>query len=463
MLSVKVEVDSLTHRAHTLKHLRPVIRIPMVDKHSAGRTTDTKVPPSTARTDRVLVIAGEAAAQRVMVSRLSSAGYTVDAVATVEEARAACAQHCPDLIILDLDVQRAGGLPLLKELKGSWPDLLVIVITNLMSLEKGVRATQCGAFSYLVKPVEKAELLDHVKRAIGAATSAPPEHDWRADLAARSQLREERITQLNEVAARDHHVLLTGENSLGRELVARALHAASSRRDSPLLVLRCGTGTAGEFWPDPELFSRAVLNALSSAQGGTLLIDEIDTLPESTQLTLAAASDDVRLIATTSFDARDLVASGRLQASLYEKLAGQSLVVPPLGRRREDIPLLISYFLEQATEPGGNRTLYSPDAVATVIAKNWPANIRELFELVGHNPTESGEYALLMGSEPTDSSFDEAREAFSRQYLSETLRMTEGNVSKSARLAKRNRTDFYKLMEKYRLRPDDFKVSQEGR
>jgi two-component system response regulator GlrR len=194
-----------------------------------------------------------------------------------------------------------------------------------------------------------------------------------------------------------------------------------------------------------------------------LLIDEIDSLPESTQLTFVAALGDARVIATSSFDALDLVPSGRLHAALYEKLARQSLVTPPLGRRREDIPLLISHFLEQATEPGGNRTLYSPNAVASLVAGNWPANIRELFELVCHNPAVSHEYAPPLGSEATDSSFDEAREAFSRQYLSETLRMTEGNVSKSARLAKRNRTDFYKLMEKYRLRPDDFKVSQGAR
>jgi two-component system, NtrC family, response regulator GlrR len=390
---------------------------------------------------------------------LSAAGYSVDAVAAAQDARVACTQRCPDLVILDLDLQRAGGLPLLSELKETWPDLRVIAITNLMGLDKGVRATQSGAFSYLVKPVEKAELLDHVKRAIGAAVCAPPVHDWRTDLAARSQLREARIRQFNEVAARDTHVLLTGESSVGRELVARALHAASSRRQSPLLVLRCGTGTAGEFWPDPDLFSRAVLKAVRGAQGGTLLIDEIDTLPESTQLTLAAALGDVRVIATSSLDVRDLVRSSRLHAALHGKLAQDCLVTPPLGRRREDIPLLISHFLEQATEPGSSRTLYSPDEVASLVARNWPANIRELFELVCHNPDVSRKYAPPPGSEGMDS-FHEAREAFSRQYLSETLRMTEGNVSKSARLAKRNRTDFYRLMEKYRLRPDDFKIAQ---
>jgi two-component system response regulator GlrR len=449
----------------------------MVDKDSAGHTAGTprsktpakhtdsqnpKVPPSTARTDRILVIAGEAAAQRVTVSRLNSAGYSVEAVAAAEDARVACAQRCPDLVILDLDAQRAGGLPLLGELKETWPDLLVIVITNLMGLDKGVRATQSGAFSYLVKPVEKAELLDHVKRAIGAAACVPPVHDWHTDLAARSQLREARIRQFNEVAVRDTHVLLTGESSVGRELVARALHAVGSRRHSPLLVLRCGTGTAGEFWPDPDLFGRAVLKALSSAQGGTLLIDEIDSLPESTQLTLAAALDDVRVIATSSFDIRDLVRGSRLHAALLETLAQHCLVTPPLGRRREDIPLLISHFLEQATKPGGNRTLYSPTEVASLVARNWPAHIRELFELVCYNPAVSRKYAPPLGSEAMDS-FHEAREAFTRQYLSETLRMAEGNVSKSARLAKRNRTDFYKLMERYRLRPDDFKVSQAER
>src|SRR6202012_6077915 len=161
------------------------IGLAMVDKHPAGRLTGTAQSknaglPDARRTDRVLVVAGEAAAQRVTVSRVSSAGYTVEAVASAEEARAACVRNCPDLVILDLDVQRAGGLPLLKELKGSWPNLLVITITNLMSLERGVGATQSGDLSSLVKPVEKAELLDHVKRSIGAAASAPAEHDWRA-------------------------------------------------------------------------------------------------------------------------------------------------------------------------------------------------------------------------------------------------------------------------------------------
>jgi len=429
----------------------------------AGADADTDTVLTTAGTGRVLIIAGETAGQRITVSRLSSAGYSVDAVGAAEDARTACTQDCPDLVILDLDVQRAGGLRLLREFKQSWPNLLIIAVTNLMGLEKGIRATQCGAFSYLVKPVEKDELLDHVKRAIGAPATVPPEHDWRNDLKARSRLREERIRQFNEVAARDSHVILTGENSLGRELVAHALHAASSRRNSPLLALRCGTETAGNFWPDPDLFSRAVLQALSRAHGGALLIDEIDNLPASTQLTLAAALGDVRVIATSSFEAHELMSSGRLQAALYDKFTDQSLVTPALGRRREDIPLLISHFLEQVTEPGGDRMLYSPNEIVSLVAKNWPTNIRELFELVCHEATTSRGNASALGSEPTISSFDEARETFSRQYLSETLRITEGNVSKSARLAKRHRTDFYKLMEKYRLRPEDFKVAEADR
>jgi two-component system response regulator GlrR len=447
----------------------------MVAKHLASRTTSTphskapaksrdlqnsKASPSTEPTDHVLVIAADAAAQRVTSSRVSSAGYRVDIAANAEDARAACAKRCPDLVILDLDMQRAGGLELLRELKEGWPQLLVIAITNLMNLGLGVRATQCGAFSYLVKPVEKAELLEHVKRAIGVATAAPKEHDWRADLAARGQLRETRIQQFNEVAARDTHVLLSGENGLGRELLARALHAASSRRDSAFLALRCGSDSAGEFWADPELLSGALSKALSRAQGATLLIDEIDNLPESTQSGLAAALGDARVIATSTQDVRDLTQSGRLHPSVQSQIAAQTLIAPPLGRRREDIPLLISHFLEQVTEPGGSRRLYSPSEVAALIATKWPANMRELFELVYQSPGATRGNASRLGSAPTESSFDEAREDFSRQYLSETLRMTAGNVSKSARLAKRNRTDFYKLMEKYRLRPDDFKVAQ---
>jgi two-component system response regulator GlrR len=445
-----VAKNSVTRTART-----PASQTPAKNKVSQNARAAQNTQP----TDRVLVIAGDTAAQRVTASRVSSAGYRVDAVASAEGAWAACAERCPDLVILDLDVQRAGGLALLRELKETWPDLLIIAVTNLMNLEMGVRATQCGAFSYLVKPVEKAELLGHVRRAIGAAAAAPKEHDWRADLAARGQLRETRVEQFNEVAGRDTHVLLTGESSLGRELLARALHAASSRRDCPFIVLRCGSGSAGEFLPDPEHLNGAMSKALSRAQRGTFLIDEIDCLPESTQLVLVAALGDVRVIATSALDARDLIQSDLLHPSVLGQIAAQTLITPPLGRRREDIPLLISHFLEQVNEPGGTRRLYSPSEVAALIAKTWPTNMRELFELV-YQSTGAARGTARSGSQPTESSFDEAREDFSRQYLSETLRRTEGNVSKSARLAKRNRTDFYKLMEKYRLRPDDFKVAQ---
>jgi two-component system response regulator GlrR len=144
--------------------------------------------------------------------------------------------------------------------------------------------------------------------------------------------------------------------------------------------------------------------------------------------------------------------------------------IPPLGRRREDIPLLVSHFLEQATEEGGSKKIYSPEAIELLSTTDWPGNVRQLFDLVRQNVALS--HGKIMSKEFVERSlgrevkkvptYDEAREAFARDYLTNNLQSTSGNVSQAARLAKRNRTDFYKLLARYRLEPDDFKNDGTG-
>jgi two-component system response regulator GlrR len=177
---------------------------------------------------------------------------------------------------------------------------------------------------------------------------------------------------------------------------------------------------------------------------------------------------NVRVIGATSKDTAQLIASGKLREDLFYRLNVVHIELPPLRRRREDIPLLVAHFLAQIARETGNRKIYAPEAVELLATSDWPGNVRQLQNVVRQNvatsqspiiPVEIVQQAL--GASATRlPSFDEARDEFTRSYLSQILQITGGNVSQAARLAKRNRTDFYKLLARHQLSPDEFKQTR---
>jgi two-component system response regulator GlrR len=433
-------------------------------RHKASRNSRVdECAPQTARKARILVVDSDPESSRFLNTRLSMANYLVDCVENAQAALDACVRSRPNLVVTDLRLAPMDGLALLKELKSRWPTLAVIIVTAHGTIPEAVQATQSGAFGFLVKPVEKAELLGQVDRAIAGSAFTRGEGDWRADIVARSQLMEDRLGLASRAAASDTPVLLTGENGTGKELLARAIHAASSRRHKPFSALRCVD--AGQAGPG------ALAVALAAAHGGTLLLDEIGALPSHLQMDLLAAlqtppSDSARLISTTSRDLTALVETGEFRRDLYYQINILPIEIPPLGRRREDIPLLVAHFLDQATDPHGRKKIYSPDAIELLATSDWPGNVQQLFDLVKKNVALSHgrtmTKAFVEQSLGTDAkrapTYDEARDTFARDYLTMNLQLTAGNVSQAARLAKRNRTDFYKLLARYRVQPDQFKL-----
>jgi two-component system, NtrC family, response regulator GlrR len=441
------------------------------------------------RKAKILVVDHDPALRRLMVSRLGGADYAVETVDGAHLALDACVRSRPNLVITDLRMEDMDGLAFLKELKSRWPQMTVIVLTAHGTIAEAVQATQYGAFGYLVKPVGKEELLGQVQRATSVSTFTLTEGDWRASIVSRSQLMEDRLGMANRAAGSNVPVLLTGENGTGKELLARAIHAASARRERPFVVVSCHSTAPPAL--EAELFGGESDDsdhagslrdgAFQRAQGGTLLLDEIGDLPMSLQIALAkglikdhipprgSAADtvrsDARLICTTSRDLKPLLDTGAFLKDLYYQISILPIEIPPLGRRREDIPLLVSHFLEQATEPGGQKKIYSPKAIELLATTDWPGNVRQLFELVKQNVALSHGNVMTkefversLGGDPTKiPSYDEAREKFARDYLAKNLQRTAGNVTQAARLAKRTRTDFYKLLARYRLHPDDFK------
>jgi two-component system, NtrC family, response regulator GlrR len=460
-------------------------------KASMRRKVD---PPPPERQDggaRILVVDEDPALRRLMMVRLGAASYQVEAADGARAALNACARWRPHLVITALRMAPMDGLGLLSEVKNRWPDISVIILTAYGTIPDAVAATQRGAFGFLVKPIEKSELLGQVQRAILASPFTYNQGDWRANIVSRSQLMEDRLGQANRAARSDVPVLLSGEGGTGKELFARAIHAASRRREKPFIVVKC-TNRAVEAL-EAELFggekdARAgepgpCKGSLEAARGGSLLLDEIGDLPFRLQVRLVSAlredrevgghsgrsvPSDVRLLCSTSSDLKRLLSMGQFHDDLYYRVSVLSIEVPPLGRRREDIPLLVSCFLEQAVEEGGIGKMYSPQAVQLLATADWPGNVRQLFDLVRQNVALSQggimseafvEKSLGTGAAQLPS-YDDARAQFSRDYLVRSLKSTSGNISKSARLAKRNRTDFYKLLTRYRLQPDAYKGSR---
>lgn len=457
---------------------------------SKDRKDDSADPQ---RKARILVVDSDPVSRRLMTTRLATADYAVESAERAQAALDACVRSRPNLVISDLRIEQMDGVELLKELKSRWPSLTVIIVTAHGTIPEAVRATQCGAFGFLIKPVEKSELLGQVERAVAASTFASINGDWRADIVSRSQLMDDRLGLANRAAGSNAPVLLTGENGTGKELLARAIHAASARRERPFVAVPCRH--AAEHALELELFGQSAeanataasqSGAFNAAQGGTLLLDEVGELSLKLQAELSAtlrgfslhagmrqgsAYIQPRLICTTSRDLKQMMDAGAFRQDLYYQINVLPIEMPPLGRRREDIPLLVSHFLEQATEENGNKKIYSPEAIELLATTDWPGNVRQLFDLVKQNVAlshgkvmtkEFVQEALGRDAMKKVPTYDEAREKFARDYLTTNLQTTAGNVSQSARLAKRNRTDFYKLLARYRLQPDDFKNAGPG-
>jgi two-component system response regulator GlrR len=440
------------------------------------------------RKARILVVDDDPGLLRLLTIRLRAENYEVEAMESAAAALNACVRFRPDLVITDLRMDQMDGIGLLKELQSRWPGLRVIILTAHGTIPDAVHATQSGAFGFLTKPVDKQELLDHVQKALKVSGFAHVDEDWRAGIVTRSQIMEDKLAQANMVAGTDARVLLTGESGTGKELLARAIHEASPRRNRPFVAVNCSA--MAENLLESELFGHekgAFAGALGSqkggfqsAQGGTLLLDEIGDMPMRLQVKLLrvlqenqirpvggldAISTDVRVISATHRDLHQLMIRGQFREDLYYRLNVVHIDMPPLSRRREDIPLLVAHFLEKIAKDTGQRRIYAPEAVELLATAEWPGNVRQVFNVVRQNVALSHGAIITaevvqssLGGSPTRlPSFDEARDEFTRNYLSQILQITTGNVSQAARLAKRNRTDFYKLLSRHQLLPDDFK------
>ena len=417
------------------------------------------------RTPKILVVDDDPGLLRLLTIRLRAQKYEVEPAESAAKALAAIAKFRPDLVITDLRMAEMDGIALLRELRRRWPSLNVIMLTAHGTIPDAVKATQSGAFAFLTKPVEKEQLLEEVQRALKTSGFADSSEDWRTEFATRSPLVEDRLAKAHLVAATDSSVLITGEPGTGKELLARAIHRASARREGPFVSIDCSSLENGTAHGPGEA---ELASAATEATGGTLFLRNVDDLSLNLQSRLAAvlaASQDVRVIATSDRRPDELAADARYFTELLERVSAVHIDLPALSRRREDIPLLAAQSLDDvASETGQPVRSLSPEAMEALAVAKWPGNVRQLRMVLrqvaslGAGPVITAEQIQeAQGQATLLPSFDEARDEFTRNYLVQLLQITQGNVSQAARMAKRNRTDFYKLLTKHELKPEEFK------
>ena len=438
---------------------------------------------------KILLVDDDPGLLRLLSIRLRAELYDVEAVESAHKALAVLNRFRPDLVITDLRMDEMDGIGLLKELQSLSPGLRVLIITAHGTIPDAVSATQGGAFGFLTKPIDKDELMETVERAMRVSGSSEADDDWAAEIITRNRKLQEILAQAKMVAATDARVLITGESGTGKELFARAIHRASSRKNKPFVAINCSA--MAEDLLESELFghmkgaftgaTRKHEGLFQAADGGTLLLDEIGDMPMRLQVKLLrvlqeqqirpvgstdALDVDVRVISATNRNLQQMMQEGNFREDLFYRLNVVQIGIPVLDERRGDIPLLVSHFLQEiAAETDGDRKVYAPEAVELLVTAEWPGNVRQLYNIVRRNfalsrsPVISGELVQSSLGEHGGklASFSDARDEFTRNYLSQILQITMGNVSQAARLAKRNRTDFYKLLARHDLNPDSFK------
>lgn len=443
---------------------------------------------------RVLLVDDEADLLSLWKLRLEGNGYDVTTALSGEEALAKMSVVKPNVVITDLRMPGIDGMALFEAIRERNRTIPVIIITAHGSIPEAVEATRQGVFSFLTKPIDGKELVSETKKALRFSTGGMFEKDdsekWRIDIISKSAVMEDLLAKARLVAETDSTVLIQGESGTGKELLAIAIHRASSRRDGPFIPVNCTA--IPEALLESELFghakgsftgaSKSYFGLFQSAHKGTLFLDEIGDMPLHLQVKLLRVLQervvrpvgsttpvpvDVRIISATHRNLEEAIEEKLFRQDLYYRLNVVCLELPPLHERKEDIPLLAEYFIDILS--GDNEKMVkkiTQEAMRILMDAAWPGNVRQLYNVVENafalatSPLISEDllHDAIKQHRRTLPPLADARRQFEQQYLVQLLQTTSGNVSQAARIANRNRTDFYKLLNRHHIVPALFKA-----
>ena len=356
---------------------------------------------------KILITDDDTSLRRVLEYNLQEEGYEVQAAASGEEGLYLFGLAQPDLVITDMKMSGMDGLTLLKSIKERSPEALVIIMTAYGTVDVAVEAMKSGAYDYITKPFNRDALKLTVKKALQFGGLTEENKRLKSELSDKADFRtiigsskemEKVFDVIRKVADTEASVLITGESGTGKELVARSLHANSSRRDAPFVAINCAAIPRDLL--ESELFGHvkgaftgAVKDKIGKfhvAEGGTLFLDEVGELPVELQPKLLRALQekevepvggtkvqklDVRVVSATNLNVDKAIAEGAFREDLYYRLSVIPMHLPPLRERRIDIPLLIKYF---CAKHGSEKISFDKNALETLVMYPWPGNVREL-------------------------------------------------------------------------------------
>jgi len=447
---------------------------------------------------RILIIDDEQGIRAALGQLLEFEGYDVRAVANAVDGIAEYQKQRPDLVFCDVKMAGIDGVEALKKMKEIDPSAVVVMISGHATIQTAVEATQLGAYDILEKPLDTDRILVTLRNALQHLDL----HEENARLRETIQSRYEIVVKsygvravidkIERVAKTPARVLITGENGTGKELVARAIHAQSTRSDEPFVEVNCAAIPSELI--ESELFGHmkgsftgAVADRagkFEQAHGGTLFLDEVGDMSLAAQAkVLRVLQDgvvtriggskqievDVRVLAATNKNLESEIAENHFREDLFYRLNVVPIHVPPLRERREDIPLLISHFINVLTRREGVAARgVAPDAVERLSQLDWPGNVRELRNtierllILASGPRITAEdVARLVGRRDPEQAglgslldcktFEEFKRAAERAFLLAKLREFDWNVSETARALDMPRSNLYKKIERYAL------------
>jgi DNA-binding NtrC family response regulator len=455
----------------------------------AGRVADSA--PKT-----VLLVDDEPAIVRSLRRMVEPQGFSVCEAHDVATLISALDAE-PELVLLDLLLGEASGLELIGQIRRHSPDSEIIVMTGYASVDSVVACMRAGAFDYLEKPFQdRQRLLQTLDRALERRRLRVRNSELEGELDRRSTLdgivsqspaMKRVVRKIRDLASNESNVLIEADSGTGKELVARAIHETSPRREGPFVPVDCGALPQGI--AEGELFGfergaftgaiRAAPGLFRSAEGGTLFLDEIGELHPLLQSKLlraiqerevrplgaaAAVSVDVRIVAATNRDLATEVKAGRFRQDLFYRLHVVSMRLPPLSERVEDVVPLAAHFMELHGAGSGVEGI-EPEALELLLSRSWEGNVREL-----ENTVEAA-LALSRGPRLTVADFggpDEhaprhraqapaddlelSLEAYERACLEEALRHTQGDVPRAAKLLRIGRSTLYRKLAQHKIR-----------
>ncbi len=450
---------------------------------------------------RILILDDEENIRKSLGTFLRINDYQADTAALPSEAKVKLREGDFQVLISDVRMPEMNGIRLAEELHREFPALTILIVTAYGDVRDAVRAMKKGAFDYLTKPLDEEELLLILERVGEHYRMIEEIQSLRRRLRSEASCRDlvgesgalKQVYELIEVAARnDHGVLITGETGTGKELVARAIHHNSDRREGPLVAVNCGA--LPESLMESELFGhlkgsftgavRDRPGKIRSAHRGTLFLDEVGTLSPAAQSKLLRVLDeqkfeplgsdtpaevDIRILAATNEDLQAAVEAGRFREDLYYRLNVIRLDIPPLRARKEDIPALTRHILKKLER---ENLEVSSGAMNLLLQHDWPGNIRELENILKSAAALVDGDTLILehlpghfragGAEvPPDfnnlASFDDKVSLFEKYLIEEKLRETSGNVTRAARELDIPLRSLRRKLKKYSLTSRDFK------